>query len=111
MERHVPGSAEQMRRDAPTFFDADLPALLAWQFSAQDAHRIKCPVLHVGGTDSGPRFAEVRRLILDWFPDAEDVVLDGADHSLATTHTDQVAAALISFLRRHPMSSSGEPSR
>jgi pimeloyl-ACP methyl ester carboxylesterase len=103
MERRVPGSAEQTRRDARTFFDADLPALLAWQFSAQDANRIKCPVLHVGGTDSGPWFAEVRRLILDWFPDAEDVVVDGADHSLAITHTDQVAAALISFLRRHPM--------
>jgi pimeloyl-ACP methyl ester carboxylesterase len=106
MERHVPGSAEQTRRDARTFFDADLPALLAWQFSAQDAYRIKCPVLHVGGTDSGPWFAEVRGLLLDWFPDAEDVVVHGADHSLAITHTDQVAAALISFVRRHRMSSS-----
>ena len=110
MERHLPGSAEQTQRDARTFFDVDLPALLAWQFSTQDASRIKCPVLHVGGTDSGPWFAEVRRLILDWFPDAEDVVLDGADHSLAITHADDVAAALLSFLRRHPMSSSGERS-
>lgn len=74
MERLVPGSAEQTRRDAHTFFDTDLPALLAWQFSAQDAHRIRCPVLHVGGTDSGPWLAEVRQLVLDWFPDAEDVV-------------------------------------
>jgi pimeloyl-ACP methyl ester carboxylesterase len=111
MERHVPGSVEQTRRDARTFFDADLPALLAWQFSAQDANRIRCPVLHVGGTDSGPWFAEVRGLLLDWFPDAEDVVIDGADHSLAITHTDQVAAALTSFLRRHPMSSSSELSQ
>ena len=103
MERHVPGSAEQTRRDARTFFDADLPALLAWQFTAQDAHHIKCPVLHVGGTGSGLWFAQVRRLILDWFPNADDVVVDGADHSLAITHTDQVAAALASFLRRHPM--------
>lgn len=103
MERHVPGSAEQTRRDARTFFDADLPALLAWQFSAQDANRIRCPVLHLGGTNSGQWFAEVRGLVLDWFPDAEDVVVDGADHSLAITHTDEVAAALSSFLRRHPM--------
>jgi hypothetical protein len=29
--------------------------------------------------------------------------LDGADHSLAVTHTDQVASALISFLEHHPM--------
>jgi pimeloyl-ACP methyl ester carboxylesterase len=110
MEQRVPGSAEQTRRDARTFFDADLPALLAWRFSAQDADRITCPVLHVGGTDSGPWFAEVRRLMLDWFPDAEDAVVDGADHSLALTHTDEVAAALISFLRRHPMPTSTAPS-
>lgn len=109
MERHLPGSVEQMRRDSRTFFDIDMPALLAWQFSAEDASRIKCPVLHVGGTDSGPWFAEVRRLVLGWFPDAEDVVVDGADHSLAITHTAKVAVALNSFMRRHPMSSSGEP--
>jgi hypothetical protein len=36
--------------------------------------------------------------------------VDGADHSLALTHTDEVAAALISFLRRHPMPSSTAPS-
>jgi pimeloyl-ACP methyl ester carboxylesterase len=111
MERLLPGSVEQMRRDSRTFFDVDMPALLTWRFSAEDANRIKCPVLHVGGTDSGPWFAEVRRLILDWFPDAEDVVVDGADHSLAITHTAQVAAALNSFMRRHRMSSTGEPSR
>jgi len=103
MERHLPGSVEQMWRDAPTFFDTDMPALLAWQFSTRDADRINCPVLYVGGTDSGPWFAQVRRLILDWFPDAEDVVVDGADHSLAITHTAQIATALVSFLRRHPI--------
>ena len=35
----------------------------------------------------------------------------GADHSLAITHTDQVAAALISFIRRHAMPSSIELSQ
>jgi pimeloyl-ACP methyl ester carboxylesterase len=103
MERQLPGSAEQTRRDAGTFFDTDLPALLAWQFTAEDARRITCPVLHVGGTDSGPWFAEVRRLLLGWFPAADDVLVDGADHSLALTHTDHVAAAINPFLEGHPM--------
>jgi hypothetical protein len=31
------------------------------------------------------------------------VVLAGADHSLALTHPAQVAAALVAFLRRHPI--------
>lgn len=102
-ERALPGVTKQMQRDARTFFDSDLPALLAWQFTATDAHRITCPVLHIGGTDSGAWFAEVRSLMLSWFPDAQDVVLPGADHSLAITHPAEIADALVPFLRRHPL--------
>ena len=103
MEGHLPGAVEQMERDAATFFDADLPALLAWRFSLADARRISCPVLHIGGTDSGRWFAEVREVVLSWLPHAEDVLIAGADHSLVLTHAAQVAAALADFLRRHPL--------
>lgn len=41
--------------------------------------------------------------MLEWLPHAEDVVLTGADHSLALTHPAPVAAALVGFLQRHPM--------
>ena len=103
VEQRVPGAAAQMQRDTGTFFDTDLPALLSWSFDAADARRVTCPVLHVGGSDSGPWFAEVRQLILTWLPQTEDVLLDGADHSLALTHTAQIAAALADFLGRHPL--------
>jgi pimeloyl-ACP methyl ester carboxylesterase len=99
----LPGSSAQMRRDTPTFFDADLPALLNWEFEREDVSRISCPILYVGGTDSGPWFAEVRDLMLSWFPHAEHVAIEGADHSLAVTHAGHVAEALLAFLRRHPM--------
>lgn len=103
IEQAVPGTGTQMQRDAATFFDTDLPALLAWRFGTADARRITCPVLHVGGTDSGPWFAEVRELVLNWLPHAEDVVIAGAGHSLAITHPSDVADALVAFLRRHPI--------
>jgi pimeloyl-ACP methyl ester carboxylesterase len=103
----VPGAAQQMSRDVATFFDTDLPALLSWRFDADDAGRIDCPVLHVGGTDSGPWFAEVRQLVLEWLPQAEDVVIAGAGHSLALTHTAQVADAVSDFLARHPIDARG----
>ncbi len=102
-EDQLPGSSAQMQRDTATFFDTDLPALLNWNFGPADIGRISCPVLYVGGTDSGPWFAEVRELILDWFPHAQDVVIDGADHSLALTHAPQIAQALVTFLRRRPI--------
>lgn len=103
VERDVPGAAQQMEHDTPTFFETDLPALLDWRFTEAEAARITQPVLHIGGSASGPWFAEVRELMLAWLPHAEDVVLVGADHSLAVTHPAEIAAALVDFLRRHPI--------
>jgi pimeloyl-ACP methyl ester carboxylesterase len=103
IERSVPGAAQQMEQDTGTFFDTDIPALLAWRFGVNDARRITQAVLHIGGSESGQWFAEVRDLMLAWLPQAEDVVLAGADHSLALTHPAEVAAAVVAFLRRHPI--------
>lgn len=94
----VPDARTQVARDAATFLDADLPALLAWTFTGADAARIRCPVLHVGGDASGPWWAAVRRQVLAWFPGADDVVVPGADHGLAVTHAAAVAAAVRRFL-------------
>jgi pimeloyl-ACP methyl ester carboxylesterase len=103
IERHIPGGVAQIERDADTFFATDLPALLEWRFGAAEARRIGQPVLYVGGSRSGPWFAEVRRLILTWLPQAEDVEVAGADHSLVVTHPAQIASAMQRFLRRHPI--------
>lgn len=102
-ERWLPGSARQMRQDARTFFDTDLPALLAWRFGHGDASRIRCPVLYVGGTDSGTWFAEVRELMRAWLAEMEDITIEGADHSLAVTHATGISEVLATFLERHPM--------
>jgi len=99
--QHLPAGTAHVERDAETFFATDLPALLSWRFSGEDARRIRQPALYVGGTASGPWFAEVRQLILAWLPHAEDILIEGADHSLALTHAQQVATAIESFLRRH----------
>ena len=69
------------------------------------------PVLHVGGTESGSWFAEVRELVLEWLPEAEDVVIAGAGHSLALTHTAEVADAVSDFLARHPIDGGGAAQR
>lgn len=105
-EEALPGSPTQMRHDVATFFDTDLPALLAWRFGPDEAVRVECPVLYIGGSESGPWFAEVHELILGWIPHAEAVIIDGADHSLALTHARHLADVLHAFLdasrRRHP---------
>lgn len=100
MDRVLPGAARQVRADAATFFDVDVPALLRWDFSSTEAARITCPVLHIGGSDSGPWFALVREQVLEWFPQARGVVVDGAGHDLSLTHAEPVAAAIRSFLEQ-----------
>lgn len=102
IDARIPGAAEQAERDAVTFFDVDVPALLSWRYSAADAARVVCPVLHVGGTDSGPWFALVRDKMQTWFPQAGDVVIEGADHNLALTHPEPIAEALADFFAQHP---------
>lgn len=97
------GSPEQMERDARTFFDVDLPSLLEWEFGTDDAARVGCPVLYVGGSESGVWFEQVRDVITRWFPNAETVTVEGADHSLALTHPDEIAGAMAAFFFRHPL--------
>lgn len=103
VDNRLPGAVAQIERDAATFFDGDIPALLGWDFGPPEAGRIECPCLYVGGTDSGPWFAEVRELVLGWLPHAEDVQIDGAGHSLEITHTPQLAEVVAGFLQRHPI--------
>jgi pimeloyl-ACP methyl ester carboxylesterase len=100
-ERDAPGSVEAMERDAVTFFASDLPALLSWDFQAEDAARIACPVLYVGGSESGQWFAEVRDRMLRLLPQAESTTVEGAGHLLASTHPSEVARLVLGFLRRH----------
>lgn len=98
-ERDLPGSVEAMERDAVTFFDSDLPALISWEFGPEDAARITCPVLYVG--DSGPWFAEARERMLQLLPHAQDTTVQGAGHLLALTHPDATAELVLNFLRSH----------
>ncbi|MGJ9371923.1 alpha/beta fold hydrolase [Nesterenkonia sp. CF4.4] len=107
IEQMLPGAVTQMQADARTFFDTDVPALLSWRFDAEDARHIDCPVLHIGGRESGPWFTEVRALILTWFPHAEDVLLAGADHSLVLTHAPEIAGVIADFLYRHTLPTRG----
>lgn len=80
--------------------------MLRWQFGPADVGRISCPVMHFSGIDSGPWFAEVRNLMLEWFPHADDAVIEGAD-SLALTRSHAIVPAIATFMRDNPMGHDG----
>ncbi|MEX5717933.1 alpha/beta fold hydrolase [Geodermatophilus maliterrae] len=100
----IPGSSAQVLRDSRTFLDVDIPALLAWPFDASTATRVRCPVLHVAGSDHGPFFDGVGDLIRAWLPQADQVVIAGAGHDVALTHLDALLGVLVPFLARHRVS-------
>jgi pimeloyl-ACP methyl ester carboxylesterase len=107
-ERDSPGSVQTMKRDAPTFFSSDIPALLSWSFDATDAAKIRCPVLYVGGSESGSWFTDMRAVVLGLLTHADQATVEGADHLVATTHCAELAALVLEHVRRHPRPQLGE---
>ncbi|MDN4475777.1 alpha/beta hydrolase [Demequina sp. SYSU T00192] len=99
VERMLPGAVAQAEADAETFFTADIPALLAWDYTEADAAKVTAPVLLVSGTASAHWFEEEIEAIRAWFPDVAHVSLPNADHSMALTHPTEVEAAVAGFIR------------
>lgn len=103
LEKAVPGGAEQAFRDAATFFEVELPALVAWSFDEDKARRITHPALFVLGSESGELFEGPKRLFMASVPQAEEVVLPGLNHLLQIQDPALVARPIADFLARHPL--------
>lgn len=106
LDRVLPGALEQAVADATTCFESEPPAVCGWRFGAPEARRLPMPVLVVlcGQRDAlHPRFAEVHRLLLDWLPRAEGVVIPGATHLLPLEDPAALVGALAGFLARNPL--------
>ena len=106
-ERDLPGSVEAMQRNADTFFAWDLPALLSWHFAEQEAARIRCPVLYVGGDETSPWFKQMRARLLQLLPHADEVTVKEAGHLVAATHPVELADLLLQHFRSHPRDPAG----
>jgi pimeloyl-ACP methyl ester carboxylesterase len=106
LDRELPGAFQQAVTDAGTWFESELPGLLEWHFGEAEARAIQQPALSVLGSDSEAlwaRFGEAHRLLLDWLPRAESVVLPGVTHFMQIQDPAGVAGALASFWARHPI--------
>lgn len=103
LDRALPGGSAQVLRDSASFFDVDIPALLDWPFDVSAAAQVRCPVLHVTGSDHGPLFQGVGALIRAWLPHAEQVTIAGAGHDVPLTHPDELLALVVPFFTAHPL--------
>jgi pimeloyl-ACP methyl ester carboxylesterase len=108
LDRVLPGAFDNTVADADTFFGQELPAIIQWQFSREDAKRITQPVLAVIGEKSreiSPIWGERQELLLTWLPKAEPFVLSGATHLLQVQNPKDMADRLASFFASHRISS------
>ncbi|MEJ5868547.1 alpha/beta hydrolase [Pseudokineococcus sp. 5B2Z-1] len=95
LEALLPGAVDRVERDAPTFFDRDVPALLSWRPDVGRLREVRAPALLVAGGASGPLFAGVSATVARWLPHVRTTVVDGAGHDVALTHPDDVASPLL----------------
>lgn len=98
-ERDLPGSVAAMERDAATFFEADLPALLEWRFDEAEAKRVRCPTLLVGGGASRDWFTQMLDRLERELPHTSRLTVPDAGHTAALTHAADVAAAVRAHVR------------
>jgi pimeloyl-ACP methyl ester carboxylesterase len=101
VSRTVPGSPEQAEKDFATLIESDVPSWQEWRFGAEEAAKIKQPVLLLTGDESGPLHIESRDLFHSWLPRTEDDVMPGANHLFPILHAADAAAKLTDFLKRH----------
>ena len=90
-------------RDADIAFQSDIPAIMSFQFTEQDAKRISQPILLIRGTSSGTLNLEVQRIVQGWVPRAESVTLNNVTHLVQMQDPEPVAEALTRFISKHPI--------
>jgi len=103
IEANVPRGVAKATEDADTFFGVELPAVAAWEFEPEQAAVISQPVLSVLGSDTEQLWVEVANLLRAWFPQVEQLVVDGVGHLLQMQRAEPVARGVAEFLGRHPM--------
>jgi pimeloyl-ACP methyl ester carboxylesterase len=97
------GEFDQAVNDADTFIEVEMPAAFAWQFTPQDAARIKVPVLSILGAHSSDRAQQVHEALKRWVPQTETVILPDADHALPLMDPGGIAKVVRDFIARYPM--------
>jgi pimeloyl-ACP methyl ester carboxylesterase len=103
VDTQLPGTLEQAAADADSFYTGEFPAVAEWQFTEEDAARIRQPVLSVLGADTDARiglpvYSEIHERVLRWFPNAKPFVLPKAGHLLQIENPKDMAEGLARFL-------------
>ena len=102
LDKALPSGAFELAvADSDTCFRVEVEALQRWSFTAEDAARIRQPVLSVIGDESGPIFHETHSLLKQWIPSLEELAVPHANHALQYMNPSAVAEGLADFFDGH----------
>lgn len=102
-KRLTPNAPAQARRDAKTFFEVEVPAMLQWQFGEEEANKISQPICYIMGDLSKSDITDSKTYLKSWIPQLEDHTVTGVNHALHSQDPPAVAAIIGSFIERNPM--------
>jgi pimeloyl-ACP methyl ester carboxylesterase len=97
------GEFEQAVADADTFLQVEMPAAFRWEFTPAMAGTIEAPVLSVLGAHSPERPQHVHRVMTQWVPQTELLVLQDAEHALPMMNPPEIARELAAFFGRRAL--------
>lgn len=101
--RITPNGPAQARRDAKTFFEVEVPAMLQWQFGEEEAKKITQPVCYIMGSLTQPGIAKFKPYLKFWIPQFEAHTVEGVNHALHSQDPLAVAEIIANFIERNPM--------
>jgi pimeloyl-ACP methyl ester carboxylesterase len=101
LEDRIPDAVAQAVEDADTFFGVELPALIEWEFGAEQASAIDRPVLSVLGSETQPAWVETAEFLRVSLPDVDELTVDGVGHLLHIQDAEPVARGMAEFLERN----------
>jgi len=97
---------EQALKESIFFFRDEARAAMQWQFSPDDASRIRQPVLILEGAEGrkqGPFSEQVTELALKLLRHAEVALIKGTNHMMPLQDPDALGNAIAGFVRRYPI--------
>ncbi len=93
---------EQAIRESTFFFRDEVSAVLESQFGSAEAARIRHPVLCIEGGAQPPHLMSMSRQIsertVELLPQAEVIIIPGANHALPLQDPEAAAKAIASFI-------------
>ncbi len=98
MDRTLPGSWSAMVKDAPTWFQLDMPALNQWTPDPGKVKAIGVPVAFMSVGELPP-FLETGELLQKWLPELKLLEISTDHHFFPVTATAETATVIDSWIK------------